>query len=397
MGTALEGFSGLYIHEYQAKSILSQRGVAVPRGFMAQSPGQAGRAFDTLGGGKAVVKAQVHAGGRGKAGGIVVVSSRGEAREEARRLLGAPLVTAQTGPAGRPVDKVLVEEALELSAELYLSISLDRSRGRPLLIASARGGTDIENLTRSEPEAILREYGNPFTGLDPFQGRKLLVGLGLPHELMRPVTDLVTALGAAFVELDCSLIELNPLALTADGRLVAADVKMSFDDNAVGRHPELADLRDTAQEDPREVEAERYDLSYVGLEGSIGCMVNGAGLAMATMDLVRLHGGEPANFLDVGGAATAERVAAAFRIICGDERVRAILVNIFGGIVRCDLIAEGILAAMQESELRVPLVVRLEGTNAEAGRQALAASELNISTASSFDEAAAKAVELAGV
>jgi succinyl-CoA synthetase beta subunit len=386
----------VHIHEYQAKAVLSQRGVSVPTGFMAQSPEQAGRAFDALGGDRAVVKAQVHAGGRGKAGGILVVSSREEAREEARRLLGAPLVTAQTGPAGRPVDKVLVEEALELSAELYLSISLDRSRGCPVVIASARGGMDIEEVARAEPEAILREYGNPFTGLDPFQGRKLLVGLGLPHELMRPVTDLVTALGGAFVELDCSLIELNPLALTADGRLVAADVKMSFDDNAVDRHAELADLRDTAQEDPREVEAERYDLSYVGLEGSIGCMVNGAGLAMATMDLIRLHGGEPANFLDVGGAATAERVDAAFRIICGDERVQAILVNIFGGIVRCDLIAEGILTAVQEAELRVPLVVRLEGTNAEAGRKALAASELNISTASSFDEAAAKAVELAG-
>ncbi|NQT87219.1 ADP-forming succinate--CoA ligase subunit beta, partial [bacterium] len=297
----------MHIHEYQAKAILAQHGVPVPTGLMVQSPEQAGSAFDALGARRAVVKAQIHAGGRGKAGGIAVVASRQEAASEARRLLGARLVTHQTGPEGRMVGKVLIEEALELSAELYFSISLDRTRGCPMVIASAQGGTAIEELARTQPEAIVREYGNPFTGLDPFQGRKLLVALGLPHDLVRPFTKLATTLAGTFVKLDCSLIELNPLALTVDGRLVAADVKMSFDDNAVSRHPELADLRDTTQEDPREVKAERHDLSYVGLDGSIGCMVNGAGLAMANLDLIRLHGGEPANFLDVGGAATAGR------------------------------------------------------------------------------------------
>ncbi|MFW6164281.1 MAG: ADP-forming succinate--CoA ligase subunit beta [Planctomycetota bacterium] len=385
----------MYIHEHQAKALLGERGVTVPAGRTAMSPAQAGAAFDALHGDRAVVKAQVHAGGRGEAGGIRVVGSRAKAEAAASDMLGTTLVTRQTGRRGRDVHKVLVEEALDLQAELYLSISLERTAGLPLVIASSRGGVAIEELAATEPEAILREYGNPFTGLDPFQARKLLVGLDLPREQMRPLTKLVLALGETFVELDCSLIELNPLALCGDGRLVAADVKMSFDDNALSRHPELADLRDTTQEDPREVEAERYDLSYVGLDGAIGCMVNGAGLAMATMDLIRLHGGEPANFLDVGGAATAEKVTAAFRLICQDEAVQAILVNIFGGIVKCDLIATGILQAVEQTDLQVPLVVRLEGTNAEQGRAMLAESDLSITSAASLDEAAANVVELA--
>jgi succinyl-CoA synthetase beta subunit len=343
-----------------------------------------------------VVKAQVHAGGRGKAGGILTVHNRQEAAEAAGRLVGSTLVTHQTGPRGRPVDRVLVEEAITIQRELYLSVSLDRQSGCPLVVASAQGGMDIEELSRTEPEAILRERGNPHTAFEPFQARKLCTALELPHDLLRPFTSLLLGVTRTFVECDCSLIELNPLAACDDGRLVAADVKMSFDDNALSRHPEVVELRDTAQEDPREVEAERHDLSYVGLEGSIGCMVNGAGLAMATMDLLRLHGGEPANFLDVGGAATAERVAAGFRLICGDSQVRAILVNIFGGIVRCDLIAEGVLSAARETELSVPLVVRLEGNQAQEGKAALAASDLEIVSADSLDEAAAKAVEVAG-
>jgi succinyl-CoA synthetase beta subunit len=385
----------VYIHEYQAKALLGRQGVPVPAGRVAASPEQAAEAFDELHGAEAVVKAQVHAGGRGKAGGIRTVASRSEAEEAARSLLGTTLVTHQTGPRGRPVDRVLVEQTLHIEQELYLSVTLDRERGCPLVVASARGGMDIEELSGTEPEAILQAWGDVHAGVAPFQARTLCAALGLPHELLRPFTKMLLGLGSAFVDLDGSLIELNPLALCADGELVAADVKMSFDDNALSRHPEIADLRDTAQEDPREVEAERHDLSYVGLEGTVGCMVNGAGLAMATMDLIRLHGGEPANFLDVGGAATAERVAAGFRLICRDQRVRAILVNIFGGIVRCDLIADGVLRAVTEAELSVPLVVRLEGNHAAEGRQALAAANLDILPADSLDAAAARAVEVA--
>ncbi len=385
----------MYIHEYQAKALLAKRGIAVPAGRLAISAQQAGDAYEALHHDQAVVKAQIHAGGRGKAGGVVRVASRSEAEAAARRLLGTILVTTQTGPRGRPVDKVLVEEALDVARECYVGVSLDRSRGCPLAIASARGGVEIETLAHAEPGAVLREWGNPFTGLMPFQARKLFAGLGLPREQLAPLTKVLLALAGMFVDHDCSLIELNPLALCRDGRLVAADVKMTFDDNALIRHPDLADLRDLAQDDPREVEAQRFDLSYVGMDGSVGCMVNGAGLAMATMDLIRLHGGAPANFLDVGGAATAEKVTAAFRILCQDTHVRAILVNIFGGIVHCDLIAEGILEAARRTELRTPLVVRLEGTNAQQGRQALAESGLAIVSATSLDDAAAKAVELA--
>jgi len=385
----------VYVHEYQARSILSSRGVNVPRGEVASTPARAAEAFDRLACGRAVVKAQVHAGGRGKAGGIVLVAGRREAEQAARRLLGSTLVTSQTGPRGRPVEKVLVAEALDIRAEYYLSVSLDRTRACPVLVASSRGGVDIEELGRTEPGAIVTEYGNPFTGVEPFQARKVFDALGLDGALMGPMTGLIRTLGAAFIDLDCSLIELNPLARCADGQLAAADVKMSFDDSAIARHPEIADLRDPSQEDPRETEAARHDLSYVGLDGQIGCMVNGAGLAMATMDLLALHGGEPANFLDVGGNATAEKVAAAFRLISRDERVRAILVNIFGGIVRCDLIAEGILTAVREIDLAVPLVVRLEGTRAEEGRAALADSGLRILAADSFDGAARQAVEAA--
>lgn len=368
----------------------------MPEGRVAASPEEAGRAFDALRKDKAVVKAQIHAGGRGKAGGVVAVASRGEAEQAARSMLGRALVTGQTGPQGRPVDKVLVEEAVALRGEYYAGVLVDRLRGRPLAVASSHGGVEIEELARREPQAILREAGNPFTGIEPFQARKLASGMGLPHDLLSPLSRILVALGRLLVEKDCSLVELNPLGLAKDGRLVAADVKMAFDDNAANRHPELAELRDPAQEDPREVEAKRHDLNYVGLGGSIGCMVNGAGLAMATMDLIRLCGGEPANFLDVGGAATSAKVAAAFRLICRDERVKAILVNIFGGIVRCDLIAEGVLEAAKQAELKIPLVVRLEGTEAEAGRRALAESPLEVIAADSLRDAAEKAVKAAG-
>jgi len=385
----------MYVHEYQAKALLAGRGIVVPAGRLAASARQAGDAYEALHHERAVVKAQIHAGGRGKAGGVLSVGSRSEAEAAAQRLLGSTLVTGQTGPRGRPVDKVLVEEQLDVARECYVGLCLDRSRGCPLAIASGRGGVEVEALAHAEPGAVIREWGNPFTGLLPFQARKLFAGLGLPRAHLAPAVKTLLALAGTFVDCDCSLIELNPLALCADGRLVAADVKMALDDNALSRHPELADLRDTAQEDPREVEAQRFDLSYVGMEGTVGCMVNGAGLAMATMDLIRLHGGEPANFLDVGGAATAEKVAAAFRILCQDARVRAILVNIFGGIVRCDLVAEGVMEAVKRSGLRVPLVVRLEGTNAAEGRAALAASGLEIASAPSLDEAAAMAVRMA--
>ncbi len=385
----------MYIHENQAKALLAGRGVPVPAGRVAASPEQAGAAFQELHRAAAVVKAQVHAGGRGKAGGIVPVQSRQEAEAAARRLIGSTLVTQQTGPAGKPVHQVLVEESLDVAAEYYVSISLDRTAGAPLVIASARGGMDIEEVSRNKPEAIHRELGDTTLGIAAFQARKLVSGMDLDRALMRPMSSLIVALADAFVACDCSLIELNPLALCADGRLVAADVKMSFDDSALALHPDLANLRDASQEDPREVEAERHDLSYVGLDGNIGCMVNGAGLAMATMDLIRLHGGEPANFLDVGGNATVERVGAAFRLICSDPHVKAILVNIFGGIVRCDLIAEGILAALKQIELAVPLVVRLEGTNAAKGRRMLADSGVDLVPAERLQVAAEKAVELA--
>ena len=384
----------MHIHEYQAKAILAEHNVTVPSSRLALSPESAGRAYAELPADRAVVKAQIHAGGRGKAGGIIPVSSRSEAEQAAAKLLGATLVTPQTGPLGRRVDKVLVEEALDLKAEFYLGMTLDRKLGCPVVIASARGGVEIEELARTEPDAVVRETGNPFTGLETFQARKVFVALGLPHDLMKPFTAVALGLGSAFVGLDASLIEINPLGLAADGRLIAADAKMAFDDNAVNRHPQLADLRDPEQEDPREVEAKRYDLSYVGLDGTVGCMVNGAGLAMATMDLIELHGGKAANFLDVGGSATVEKVAAALRIICGDTSVRSILVNIFGRIVRCDLIAEGVLEAVQQTELKVPLVVRLAGNRADQGRRMLAESGLRIAPAEKLEDAAAKAVEL---
>lgn len=378
----------MYIHEYQAKALLARRGIPVPAGQVALSPEQAGRLFDEMHLSKGMVKAQIHAGGRGKAGGILPVSSRRECEAATRRLLGHPLVTPQTGPRGRPVDKVLIQEYIRIDRELYVGISLDRSRGCPMTIGSAAGGVEIESVGRA---GIAREYGSPRTGLTPFQARKLCVGMGLPHEFLKPMSDILLAMGSLFISLDCSLVELNPLAVS-DGKLVAADAKITFDDNALFRHPELGDLRDPAQEDPREVEARRHDLSYVGLDGNIGCMVNGAGLAMATLDLIRLSGGEPANFLDVGGDATAEKVVAAFRLLLRDPRVRAILVNIFGGIVRCDLIAQGILEAVKQVDLTVPLVVRLEGNMAPEARALLAGAGLNLISADSLQSAAEKAV-----
>jgi succinyl-CoA synthetase beta subunit len=383
------------IHEYQAKAILYKRGIPVPRGFVAMSADYAREAFESLQTHSVVVKAQTHAGGRGKAGGVITVNTGLGAEGAARQLLARQLFTAQTGATGQRVDRVLAEERLNLKSELYLSISLDRESARPLAIASARGGMDIEEVAKTDPKALVKEFGDAHGGFETFEAHKIFPALGLSPELLKPFTEIFTILGKTFVELDCSLIELNPLGVTTEGQLYAVDVKMSFDDNALYRHPDIAALRDVEQEDPREVEAKKHDLSYVGLQGNIGCMVNGAGLAMATMDLIRLHGGEPANFLDVGGNTTVEKVVAAFQIIMRDQHVRTILVNISGGIVHCDIIAQGIVEAVRQTSLHVPLVVRLEGTNAAEGRYVLDASGLRITPAAYFEEAAITAVNLA--
>ena len=378
------------LHEFQAKDVLRRFAVAVPEGRVAANATEAVAAFEGLGGGTAVVKAQIHAGGRGKAGGIRLVRSAAEASAAAEAILGKPLVTPQTGPAGRIVRRVLVEKGCEIARELYAGIVVDRARARPVVMACAEGGVEIEEIAAKRPDAIRREWMSPRSGLRSFQARNLAFGLGLEGRPALSVARLLEALGRAFLELDLSLAEVNPLVLTRAGEALALDAKISLDGNALFRHADLAGLRDVEEEDPKEVEASRHDLSYVALDGSIGCMVNGAGLAMATMDALLLHGGRPANFLDVGGSATRERVAAAFRILLGDPNVRAVLVNIFGGIVRCDTLAEGVVQAAREVGLRIPLVVRLEGTNVERGREVLGSSGLGLEPASTMDEAAAK-------
>jgi len=383
------------LHEYQAKDIFRSYGIPVPAGKVAASPEEAVEAARALGGSAWVVKAQVHAGGRGKAGGVKLAREVETVRTAAERMLGKPLVTRQTGPEGLPVERVYVESGSEIARELYLSLTLNRERGRLALIASAAGGMDIEEVAHRTPEKILAATVHPAAGLAPHQARELAFGVGLAGAQTAQFQSLAAALYRLYLEKDLSLVEINPLIVTAEGALVALDAKINVDDSALFRHPELAQLRDASQEDPMERRAAEHDLNYVSLDGNIACMVNGAGLAMATMDLIKLHGGQPANFLDVGGGATSERVTVAFELILSNSRVRAVLVNIFGGIVRCDLIAEGIINAVQKVRVRVPVVVRLEGTNADKAREMLAQSGLKITPASDLTDAARKVVALA--
>ena len=387
------------IHEYQAKQLFERFGVATPKGIAAATAQEAAQTARNMGLSQYVVKAQVHAGGRGKGtfkngfkGGVHVVKSVEEVEEVAGKMLNQVLVTKQTGEAGKLVSKIMVAEAVDLKKECYFAILQDRARECPVIVASTEGGMDIEEVAATRPEAIIREHINPALGILPFQALKIAVALGLTGPLLRQATKLITNVYKLFTALDCSLVEINPLVVTTDDRVCALDAKFNFDDNALYRHPEIMEMRDETEEDPREVEAGKYDLNYIGLDGNIGCMVNGAGLAMATMDIIKYYGGEPANFLDVGGSATEEMVTNAFRILTSDKNVKALLVNIFGGIMRCDVIAQGIVAAAKNIDMKIPLVVRLEGTNVEIGKKILADSGISIIPADNLDEAAQKAV-----
>jgi len=384
------------IHEYQAKAILTRYGVPVPRGEVAFTPDEAGEIARRLGGGTVVVKAQIHAGGRGKGGGVKLAKSPDEAMRIARDMIGMRLITHQTGPEGRIVSRVLVEEGLQISRELYVSVLLDRAAGRPIIMASAAGGMDIEEVAATTPEKIIREHVHPGVGLLAFQTRKIGFALGLDGPQFGKVAKLLNALYDAFRGTDASLLEVNPLIVTASGDLLALDAKMNFDDNALYRHHDLRELRDLGEEDPLEIEASKFSLNYIRLDGSIGCMVNGAGLAMATMDIIKLAGGEPANFLDVGGGANAEQIRNAFKILLADKNVRAVLINIFGGILRCDILAQGVITAVQELDVQVPIVIRMEGTNVAEGKRMLAESGLNFQTADGMGDAAEKIVAAAG-
>ncbi len=381
------------IHEYQAKSLMAKFGVAVPRGAVAYTPGEAEEAAKSLGGSIWAVKAQIHAGGRGKAGGIKLARSFAEVREAAAALLGHMLVTHQTGPQGKEVNRVYVEAGCDIARELYLGILIDRASSRVVVMASTQGGTEIETVAANTPEKIIRVSIDPATGLMPHHARRIAYGLGLEGDQVSPATKFIAAMYRAFVELDASVVEINPLVVTKTGEVVALDAKMNFDDNALFRHKDLEGLRDESEEDPAELEAAKHGLNYIKLDGNIGCMVNGAGLAMATMDIIKLYGGSPANFLDVGGGATRERVTTAFKLILSDPHVEGILVNIFGGIMRCDVIAEGVVAAAKEISLGVPLVVRLEGTNVELGKKILRESGLSIVSADNLADAAEKIVK----
>ena len=384
------------LHEYQAKEIFRHYGIAVPSGRVAATADEAASAAQSLGGPVWVVKAQVHAGGRGKAGGVKVARDIETVRSAAAGMLGQRLVTKQTGPEGLPVERVYVESGSEIEREIYVSLTLNRERGRIALIASAAGGMDIEEVAEKTPEKILAVTAHPAAGLQPYQCRQIAFGLGLKGGQIAEFQAITTALYRLYIDKDASLVEVNPLIVTQGGNLVALDAKINVDANAVFRHPDIANMRDANQEDPMERRASEHDLNYVSLDGDIACMVNGAGLAMATMDLIKLHGGHPANFLDVGGGATSERVTAAFQLILSNPKVRAVLVNIFGGIVRCDLIADGVINAVKNVGVKVPVVVRLEGTNADKARETLAKSGLKITAATDLTDAARKVVALAG-
>jgi succinyl-CoA synthetase beta subunit len=380
------------IHEYQAKEILKRYGVPVPIGKVASTLAEVKAAAAELGG-RCVVKAQIHAGGRGKAGGVKLAKSPEDAVQKASEILGKNLVTHQTGPQGRQVSRVLVEQGVNIERELYLGMVLDRAQSRVTTICSSEGGVEIEEVAAKHPEKILKEAIDPAVGLQPFQCRRLAFALGVPPELVGKMVAMMQALYRAFDDCDCSIAEINPLILTKEGQVMALDAKMNFDSNALFRHKDILALRDLNEEDPREIEASKYELSYISLDGNIGCMVNGAGLAMATMDIIKLCGGEPANFLDVGGGATKERVAQAFKIILSDARVRGVLINIFGGIMRCDVLAQGVVDAARELSIKVPLVVRMQGTNVELGRKILSDSGLPIISAETMGEAAEKIVQ----
>jgi len=386
------------IHEYQGKEILKKYGVAVPQGTMATTREEAeAAAKDILGGGATgvVVKAQIHAGGRGKGGGVKIAKSVEEAGEIAVKMLGMTLVTHQTGPEGRIVHRLLIEETLPIEKELYLGILVDRGEGKPVFMASSAGGMDIEQVAVERPEAILKQYIDPGMGLEPFQARKIAFNLGLNAQQVSPAVKFLTGLYRAFLETDASLLEINPFITCSDGRLFALDAKMTFDDNALFRHPDIRELRDIGEEDPLEVEASRYNLNYIKLDGSVGCMVNGAGLAMATMDIIKYAGGMPANFLDVGGGANSEQVAHAFEILLSDKSVRAVLINIFGGILRVDTLAQGVVEAAKKTNLQLPVVLRLEGTNVQEGKKILMDSGLNFTVAETMKDAADKVVAAA--
>jgi len=384
------------IHEYQGKAILARHGVPVPRGEVAFNAAEAGEIARRLGGGVVVVKAQIHAGGRGKGGGVKLARSAEDAEKIARQMIGMTLVTHQTGPDGRVVGRVLIEEGLQMTRELYLSLVLDRAAGKPVIMASAAGGMDIEEVAESTPEKIVKVYIEPGVGIVPFEARQIGFAIGLDGPQVNKFVKLASSLYEAFIATDATLIEINPLVVTAAGDLLALDAKMTFDDNAMYRHTDIRDLRDLGEEDPLEIEASKFSLNYIHLDGNIGCMVNGAGLAMATMDIIKLAGGEPANFLDVGGGANAEQIRNAFKILMSDKNVKAVLINIFGGILRCDILAQGVIAAVKELGVPVPIVIRMEGTNVEEGKRLLKESGMKLTTADSMDEAATKVVQLAG-
>ncbi|HUY28019.1 MAG TPA: ADP-forming succinate--CoA ligase subunit beta [Candidatus Binataceae bacterium] len=385
------------IHEFQAKQILGRFGAPVPKGQPASSADEAAAAFTALAVPKAVIKAQIHAGGRGKAGGVKLISSAEEARAFAAGLLGKTLVTHQTGPEGRVVRRVYVEEASAVARELYLGMVVDRKAAAVSVIASTEGGMEIEEVAAKTPDRIITEVVDPLLGLAPFLARKIAFALGLKDKQVNQFAGLLAAVYKAFVETDASLVEINPLVVTQDGRVICLDAKMSFDDNGLFRHPDIRELRDPNEEDKDETEAAKYDLSFVHLDGNIGCMVNGAGLAMATMDIVKFYGAEPANFLDVGGGASTEKVAAAFRILLSDSRVKAVLINIFGGIMQCDVLAQGVVEAARQVKLSIPLVVRMEGTNVEKGKKILAESGIKVIAAADMADAARRVTQAIGV
>ncbi|MFL0373599.1 ADP-forming succinate--CoA ligase subunit beta [Paenibacillus amylolyticus] len=382
------------IHEYQGKEVLKQYGVTVPNGKVAYTVDEAVAAAEALGSPVTVVKAQIHAGGRGKAGGVKVAKSTDEVRAYASEILGKVLVTHQTGPEGKEVKRLLIEEGCDIRKEYYVGVVVDRATGRVVMMASEEGGTEIEEVAEATPEKIFKEIIDPAIGLQVFQARKLAYSIKIPNELVNKAVKFMLALYTAFVEKDCSIAEINPLVVTGDGNVIALDAKLNFDSNALFRHKDILELRDLDEEDEKEIKASKYDLSYIALDGNIGCMVNGAGLAMATMDIIKYYGGDPANFLDVGGGATTEKVTEAFKIILSDAKVAGIFVNIFGGIMRCDVIANGVVEAAKQLGLTKPLVVRLEGTNVELGKRILGESGLNIVPADSMADGAQKIVAL---